>query len=109
MKQRTYQRDTALVPWRVYNTVLSSGPASEAAKPKLLELCHVFQHDMVFSMLIISLLGIILHMFQFASVLHHLSHKNTRVKASVLSGSLLEENLCSSSADVPLSFHEISV
>jgi len=67
-KHFSYQRDTAVVPWHVYNTVLSSKPTSEAENPKLYELCHGFRHDMVFSMLIISLSGIIMHMLQFASV-----------------------------------------
>lgn len=67
-KHCSYQRDTAVVRWRVYNTVLSSEPTSEAEKPKLYEFCHAFWHDMVFSMLIISLSGIIMHMLQFASV-----------------------------------------
>lgn len=61
-------RDKALVPWWLYDTALHSGPTSKVEKFKLYELCHVFQHDTVFSMLIILLSWITEHMLQFASV-----------------------------------------
>lgn len=83
MKCCSYQKDTAVVPWHVHNSILSSGRTLEAGKPTLHELCHVFQHDM----------GIFFH--------HH--------DISMCSVSLLEGNLLSFSTDVPLYFHKTSV